>query len=478
MKDGCYRCVYAYRRSHEMASTSRNTALAVLNAILEQAEDLREVDGLRSVKVNPLFESELEARFIEALGRVAVDSKPVRLRQEIVGGKPGFVLTTTGLTYYVEAQGEFGESDGVALPSRPDFVIRAARASPDKPPVAVFMDGFEYHRDKTDEDSAKRMALVRAGYLVWSLTWHDLESVLGSGDSAADLLGHDDGHMAHVQKTLDTRWDTGLMRSRLVEPSLTLLVRFLQNPDVQAWKRAVFTDLLRLFQAADMQSAELKRQFAQGAVQLPPALRDAFDDLPMKTAFAGRGRWRKTLPEYAQLFLALPLDAVETPEPEELMVALHLNDIAQSDHQGYREEWNGVLRLYNLLQFLPNAWWTTDFGVQRDLYPEFASVEPDPETPVSGDWAESISFAVPELRPSMRELAEKGVPPPEVGFELTNSSGQVVAEAELAWEARQVAVLLPNQDHIPFDEAGWRTLQVDDPALASALDESPPDDRP
>ena len=76
----------------------------MLNAILEQAEDLREVDGLRSVKVNPLFESELEARFIEALGRVEVDGKPVRLRQDIVAGKPGFVLTTAGLTYYVEAQ--------------------------------------------------------------------------------------------------------------------------------------------------------------------------------------------------------------------------------------------------------------------------------------------------------------------------------------------------------------------------------------
>ena len=478
MKDGCYRCVYAYRRSHEMASTSRNTALALLNAILEQAEDLREVDGLRSVKVNPLFESELEARFIEALGRVAVDGKPVRIRQEIVGGKPGFVLTTTGLTYYVEAQGEFGESDGVALASRPDFVIRAARASPDNPPVAVFMDGFEYHRDKTDEDSAKRMALVRAGYLVWSLTWHDLETVLGSGDSAADLLGHDDGHMAQLHKTLDTRWDTGLIRSRLVEPSLTLLVRFLQNPDVQAWKRAVFTDLLRLFRADHMQSADLKRHFTQGVTQLPTALQDAFDDLPMETAIAGRGKWRNTLPEFAQLLLALPLDAVETPEPDELIVALHLNDAAQSEHQGYRQEWNGALRLYNLLQFLPNAWWTTVLGVQRDLYPEFAPVKPELGTLISGEWAESISLAVPELRPSMRELAEKGVAPPEVGFELTNSSGQVVAEAELAWEARQVAVLLPDQDQTPFDEAGWRTLQADDPALASAFEASLTDDRP
>ena len=161
-KDGCYRCVYAYRRSYEMASTSRDTALALMNEILEQAEHLEEVPGLRSVKVNPLLESELEARLVEALGRMDVDGKPLRVRQDVVGGKPGFVLTVPGQTWFMEAQPEFGDSAGVAITSRPDFVIRSARESAARPPVAVFMDGFEYHRDKTDEDSAKRMALARA----------------------------------------------------------------------------------------------------------------------------------------------------------------------------------------------------------------------------------------------------------------------------------------------------------------------------
>ena len=129
LKDGCYRCVYAYRRSHDMASTSRDTAVAVLNGILEQAGDLKEVDGLRSVKVNPVLESELEARFIEALRRVDVDGEPVRVREDVVAGKPGHVLTMPGRTYYMEAQAELGASDGVAIASRPDFVIRPARES-------------------------------------------------------------------------------------------------------------------------------------------------------------------------------------------------------------------------------------------------------------------------------------------------------------------------------------------------------------
>ena len=485
LKDGCYRCVYAYRRSHDMASTSRDTAVAVLNGILEQAGDLKKVDGLRSVKVNPVLESELEARFIEALRRVDVDGEPVRVREDVVAGKPGHVLTMTGRTYYMEAQAELGASDGVAIASRPDFVIRPARASAGKRPIAVFMDGFEYHRDRTGEDSAKRLALVRAGYLVWSLTWHDLEAVLGKGDDAPDVLGDDDGHMARLQRTLDARWGTGSVRSRLAQPSFGLLVRFLRNPDAEDWKRAVFTRLLGLFEPADMQSASLKRELEEAAAEaLPPMVQEVLGALPQETAFAGRGSWRDTSqetvfagrgdwrdtpPDCAQVFLALPLVAVDPPEPDQLVVVLHLDDSAHSADQDYRRTWNGVLRLYNLLQFLPNAWWTTALGVQRDSYPEFATPEPEVTVAYSQEWADAISLADVELRTTMEALAARGVLPPEVGFELIDTAGEVSAEAELAWEAERGVVLLADQEGQRFAEAGWRTFQAGAPDLVEAI---------
>ena len=151
---------------------------------------------------------------------------------------------------------------------------------------------------------------------------------------------------------------------------------------------------------------------------------------------------------------------------------MHLNDAAQTEQAAYRREWNGGLRLFNLLQFLPNAWWTTALGVKRDVYPEFASGEPEPEVVVSAEWADPISLAPEGLRPTMRELATQGFPPPEVGFELMNPSGHVIAEAELAWEPSRVAVLLPHQDQKSFVDAAWRTFQAEDPALASRLRES------
>ena len=85
----------------------------------------------------------------------------------------------------MEPQADVTQADGVAVPSRPDFLLRPVRG--EAPPVAVFMDGFEYHRDTTADDSRKRMALARAGFQVWSLAWQDLEVAFGGAAEAGML---------------------------------------------------------------------------------------------------------------------------------------------------------------------------------------------------------------------------------------------------------------------------------------------------
>ena len=325
-KDGCYRCVYAYRRSRDMALTSRRTAVEILESILDHVQELEEVEGLDKVKVNAVLESELEARFIEALRRMRIDGERPGVRHDLVQGKPGYVLKVGDRTWFVEPQTELGESEGVAVPSRPDFLIRPARAT-EAPPVAVFMDGFEYHRDATDQDSAKRMALVRAGFLVWSLTWHDLEAAFGKAAEAVDFLdGQADGgvrgsgsntaatsepprtgELAELQRRLDERWDTAAIRSGLHASSLELLLRYLAAPVPEKWQQAVFTALVGLFEQRRMESGEprmlspeLRSRFdAVVEHSLPGQVREALaelghhgapDDLPHRVAVAGRGR--------------------------------------------------------------------------------------------------------------------------------------------------------------------------------------------
>ena len=140
----------------------------------------------------------------------------------------------------------------------------------------------------------------------------------------------------------------------------------------------------------------------------------------------------------------------------------------------HRSAWNGVLRLPNLLQFLPGAWWITRKGVAARRYPEFAPDGlPLAETAtvgVHGEWAAAMELAeqalhgvmdvraarglpVPEvgcelatetgqaLHGVMDVRAARGLPVPEVGRELATATGRVLAEAELAWPGRRVAVL-------------------------------------
>ena len=481
LKDGCYRCVFAYRRSREMAETSRDTAIEMLGRILDHKDELEEVPSLGGLTINATFDSELEARFVEALRRVEMDgARAVQVRADLVRGKPGYVLKAGKHTYYMETQAELGPSDGIVEASRPDFLIRPARPAPGRPPVAVFTDGFKFHRDATDADSLKRMALIRAGFLVWSLTWHDLEFVFGKAPDVPDLLAGagTGGDMLPLQHELDTRWDTAGLRSRLVEPTLILLVNYLRAPDPVRWKRAVFTALFELFDRQRMVGA-LRTGFDRATAEaLPGQVREALGDLPPPVAVAGIGTWVGMAPAFFDLFAAFPLAAVEQGNPDATAVVVHLHDDkASRESDGYRRVWNGLLRLFTLFQFLPGSWWTTRVGVERGIYPEFPPVPAGTNVtePASGPSAEAwkyvIGLADRAVHGLLGELSARGASVPEVGFELLDARGAVLAEAELGWPAHEVAVLLPDQEtqRDAFKRAGWQVFTPGSGDLAEAV---------
>ena len=80
-------------------------------------------------------------------------------------------------------------------------------------------------------------------------------------------------------------------------------------------------------------------------------------------------------------------------------------------------------------------------------------------------------MAAPEVHDLLAALSERGVPAPEVGCELTGTGGVILAEAELGWPARRVAVLLPGReaDATAFDAAGWRTFTSGTDDLAETI---------
>ena len=116
---------------------------------------------------------------------------------------------------------------------------------------------------------------------------------------------------------------------------------------------------------------------------------------------------------------------------------------ARAGNDGYRRTWNEVLRLFNLLQFLLGARWTTRCGARNGIYPEFAPAAggpaapcPEAETgfvPPPGEHRDrAIGRAALELLPLLATPAKRGMPVPEDGFELAGDREALIAEAELA----------------------------------------------
>lgn len=160
-KDGCYACLYGYHNSHERKHVSRRTAAKLLTEIVGHEAALKPVKTIgEAVTQNHLFDSELERRFIEALRRKAADgSARIEVKEDLVRGKAGYFLKAGAHHWRVEPQVSLGPDQGVVIPSKPDFVLWPETDSGCLP-IAVFLDGWQYHKDKIGDDIAKRMAIA------------------------------------------------------------------------------------------------------------------------------------------------------------------------------------------------------------------------------------------------------------------------------------------------------------------------------
>lgn len=137
-------------------------------------------------------------------------------------------------------------------------------------------------------------------------------------------------------------------------------------------------------------------------------------------------------------------------------------DDEERQKSGFESDWTGMLRAYNLFQFLPRAFFASSRGVRANLYDELVTVEGTPEKPgatpsLSEEWREVKKLIDPEVHGLIAHLAAYDCPVPEPGFELMAVTGEIVASAELAWEEMKVA-LLPDDEvgyQVLFEGAGW-----------------------
>ncbi len=451
-KDGCYSCLYAYRVSHDLPNISRRAAAELMSKLLEQRGKLEEIDTIENINVNALFESDLEARFIEGLRRSSYCGSPVEVNHEIINGKTAYCIKINRHSYNLEPQVEIGSADGVAVPCRADFLITALRQSRVAiHPIAIFTDGFQFHADLQNEnyrfhkDLAQRMALSKSGrFHCWSLSYQDVMTRFSKEHANTPLTENLPAgfeispHLKNLEKS----------------NSFDALITFLANPNLQDWLKQAL--------ACSMAFSHRGRIREEKILALRKKMLEAtfFDEIDsLKSESDGKAAFwaRKITRGSATLNILSLLRQEDLRNPERISLTIRLSDavpdIATEDFRGL---WNDVLQAYNLLQFIPGTVVVTDqFIINRLSIPEIRECVPD-------NWQELKEVCSSKVHPLLSFASIHGWTKPEPGYELAGEQDEVLACAELAWEDKGLAILLSADDLETFKAHGWNTCIVGD----------------
>ena len=382
-KDGCYRCLYAYRNSRRQDSISRKAALDIFSGILDRGIAPKLVDSQVDGERNSLLESHLEEAFIAVLKERVIGEHGGMFQRDMVGGKTGYAFSLGERSYTIELQVSLGEDEGVMAPSRADFVIRPCFEGGQ--PIVVFTDGFASHHNRVGLDSAQRMALLATRkFLVWSLAWDDLskKTVAKSLDfvpidgATRPATRHYFRHVKHYNVGGITEMDG--------QGSLEWLLAFLKRPNPDEWRKWAFVHALMnqsKSKAADAWKDELRELAPDFIGERFPTGSDVV-----------LGYYRRTAPgepSAVTVMMSIPKAGVRDGDTDAMHCLVHLDDSQElQEHSEFKRAWAGFLRVMHLYQFLPGAFASTSTGLSDGEY--------DPlDTPAQEDYGryEESDFA-------------------------------------------------------------------------------------
>ena len=476
-KDGCYRCLYAYRQSRELGNISRRRALAMLGDLLDSSNEVVAAEGISDVQTSVLIESELERRFVQTLRLLnAPDGSKFGIEGDVVRGKEGWRLRAGDMQWEVEPQVSLSPADGVAIPCKPDFMLRpvGAQTVQGHLPVAVFTDGYAYHEGIADDDTAKRQAVRLSGrFRVWSLSYDDVTCLVdptyGGGYHLWALDPTKLPNSAMRAFALGQRPGLGDMPKR---GPLELLASYLSMPEAEeAFAAEARSFALGMTNTLAERDAVLGRLYeAREALEGPGAL-------PGEPGQSFIADWR---PADSRRLRVYGLNEVVGSEFVPAVVA-ELDDSGNRDDL-YKKAWNSFWHLWDLMQFEPGFAAVSRSGIENQAYTAFwggqaaqgAQVAQTFDAEPLDAWANLLSADFLEenalsaqTADFMRALAKRGVRPEglEVGYETDSG-----CMAELAWPARRACYLTASDADCrqEFEADGW-TVMVEDEDNEAAI---------
>ena len=152
--------------------------------------------------------------------------------------------------------------------------------------------------------------------------------------------------------------------------------------------------------------------------------------------------------------------------------AVVLDESAAPDEDALHRGWRRWLQLYNTAQFIPGVLMATASGLDAHDYESLGTMDGGIQAPgkpqghagLSAAWQAVQEQTLAELAGGLKALAVAGGLPPEVGTELADEKGKVLADAELTWVDQKLALLRPDQADLAdaWRAAGWSAHVLDD----------------
>jgi DEAD/DEAH box helicase domain-containing protein len=443
-RDGCYRCVYAYRARYDMADISRRTAISLLSSILGRRTSLKEIQRLSDVSISGLVDSALERRFIEALRRVGTDKNPSTLSQAFVKGKPGWSWKLGSRTWLIEPQKNHAPNDGFGVGLSIDFVFHSAEGVPlGEPAFAVFLDGWQYHAERVGKDMLQRMSAKASGrYVVASFTWDDVARALGEDapEPASPLLPVERERVAK----LVGQWNLGTPPAAILDRTPLQLFAARLAGEVDGRQMRILGASLLLAPVQPLTRADWIGSLESA---LPVSLWATAAPEPGTNDLMGLSALGDTSFPCARL-VAVPRGSVNAEFQAigegrgftALRAAFVLDDC--EDAKARQKAWASMLRTANLLSELPGTFLFVARAEAGAL--DYAALvallasKPSAASP----WDAVRSEIAADFQPLVGALEAEGVLPAGVGVDLPDARGRACGViAELAWEEARIAVL-------------------------------------
>lgn len=523
-EDGCYKCLYAYRQSRDLTQISKQLAMDMIGPIVnDDSGQFERINSVSTIPVNKLFDSTLEQQFIEALGRLRSNplasndkGKGIRAdcRTDFINGKKGYALTINGQNWEIEPQMDSSEDSSISVPSKPDFIIRPVaevslgddgNTTEDlRKPVAIFTDGLRYHAGIVGADTAKREALRRAGYRVWTLTYDDVAGFLNeiSDTKLADPV-LDVNNMP--SREAYRRWVNGHDASML-DPgrvsTMGILGFYLSCPyaerilslQAQALSYAMFS------KPGSTSSTKISNKDIREAIvamhsalhnQDIPASSDALGEYAKVASYTyGSSRihgyggmgvdtssgtpivttdvcilFDDTLPKSVKS----PIDNIESREENPLLT------MDNEQRLKFKQEWSGFWHLINIMQFSGSFSFATTTALDnRELYAPLRQNELETETAgqLTGGWDNIINdptytYLDDSTKQAIANFETIGISAPQaLGYELFEHD-EVIGQADLAWEDMHIVYISSDMqndvdgDAQSFASHGWQVIGED-----------------